>query len=208
MLGPPEFDGCCGLCSSCRLQPRGMKINFASESSSFGPYAWKATLKGTRKLCVWLRPFPLFFFPGLQISHLTPSRCSGNAAFKYSGMCFTDCFEFQVLRSILFGTWAVAFAPSVGLASGSWEAATAAWGLWADTWISSWTLCGSKKCRTQKTTTGDPCSPRWWPNLCSLNCALPCTSDLQFCFCLASPRCSSFCSLCKVLQKETSSGRR
>lgn len=60
-----------------------MKINFASESSSFWLYTWKVTLKGTSKLCVWLWPFPFFF--SWATSKLTSSRCSGSAASKCSG---------------------------------------------------------------------------------------------------------------------------
>lgn len=178
-----------------------MKINFASEPVSFRLYTGQMALKGTRKLCVWLQPFPLSFFPGLQMSRPTLSRCSGSAAFEHSARCFTGCFEFQVLRSILFGMWAVVSAPSVGLGRGSWEATVAAWGLWAGTWISSWTLCGNRKCQAQKTVTGDPCSLRRWPNLCFLNCTLPCTSDLRFCFGLAIPRCSSFLLLVQAPSK-------
>lgn len=177
-----------------------MKINFASESSSFGLCTWKVTLKGTSKLCVWLWPFPFFFsWATSKLSNILKvfrKRC-----LQVQWYILTDCFEFQVLRSTLFGMWAVVFAPSVALGRGSWEAAMAAWGLWADTWISSWMLCGSKNYWTQRTMTGDFCSPRWRSNLCSLNCALPCTSDLQFCFCLAIPRCSSFLLLVQVPSK-------
>lgn len=60
------------------------KINFANESSSFGFYTWKVTLKGTSKLCVCLWPFPSFFSPGLQVSCLTSSRWSKNTASKCS----------------------------------------------------------------------------------------------------------------------------
>lgn len=177
-----------------------MKINFASESSSFGLYTWKVTLKGTSKLCVWLWPFPFFFsWATSKLSNIL--KVFRKHCLQVQWYILTDCFEFQVLRSTLFGMWAVVFAPSVALGRGSWEATMAAWGLWADTWISSWMLCGSKNYWTQRTMTGDFCSPRWQSNLCSLNCALPCTSDLQFCFCLAIPRCSSFLLLVQVPSK-------
>lgn len=149
-----------------------MKIIFASECSFFRFNIWQVTLTGTRKLCL-TAAFPLGFSPGLLINCLTPLRCSGSAAFTYSSRCFTQCFEFQVPRLILFGMWVVAFAPSVGLGRGSWEAAVAAWGPWTGTWISSWTPCGNKKCWMQRTVTGDVCVLRWWPNFCSLNCPSP-----------------------------------
>lgn len=177
-----------------------MKINFASESSSFALYTWKVTLKGTSKLCVWLWPFPFFFsWATSKLSNIL--KVFRKHCLQVQWYILTDCFEFQVLRSTLFGMWAVVFAPSVALGRGSWEATMAAWGLWADTWISSWMLCGSKNYWTQRTMTGDFCSPRWQSNLCSLNCALLCTSDLQFCFCLAIPRCSSFLLLVQVPSK-------
>lgn len=184
------------------------KINFANESSSFGFYTWKVTLKGTSKLCVCLWPFPSFFFSWAPSKLSNILKMVEKHCLQVQCYILTECFEFQVLRLTLFGMWAVAFAPSVALGRGSWEAAVAAWGLWADTWISSWMLCGSKNHWTQRTVTGDLCSPRWQPNLCSMNCVLPCTSDLQFCFCLVITPYSSFCFLCKYLQKETCSGCR
>lgn len=150
--------------------------------------------------CVWLWPF--LFFSSWAPSKLTSSRCSGNSASNCSGTSSLNALN-----------------------SRSWDRPFLVCRPWCSPHRSLWEEAAEKQPWQPEACERTPgfhlecfvgakiighrgqwlvisVPQRWWPNICALNCALPCTSELQFCFCLAIPHSSSFCSLCNYLKKK------